>query len=404
MKIKTLVAGAIAAATLFGAASTAGAVNRPEPTGWDGVNDLVIGGGSDTTYNFMQNAELLYNGSQGCETDNTSGSATIGQCKADPNAATETKGNWDHDRMSGKYPTGSGAGIKELQLGTVDYARSSRAPKSSGETDLNFWAYGKDGLAVVTFGARTPGNLTTAQLKNIYNCTITTWDQITGDPADAGKTITPVGMNTASGTKATFDTYLGFDANAGSCVKKLSISGAASFFAFENDVKPLLQSTTATDANALDGTNLDNAIWWMSYAEWKAFSYKRQSASVWSVDGQAPSSATISSNAYPITRFIYHVTRKVDATPDASTDNVVGATVSGSPAVYTADAAAATGGKQGGVREFTEFLCKSSANHANNDFSGLTQYTELGNVYTKTGFIRVPVAERTNGICKVLPG
>ena len=40
--------------------------------------------------------------------------------------------------------------MKALQLGQADYARSSRAPRATGESDLNFWAIGKDGLAMVT--------------------------------------------------------------------------------------------------------------------------------------------------------------------------------------------------------------------------------------------------------------
>ena len=118
---------------------------------------------------------------------------------------------------------------------------------------------------MVTMNGRAPGNITKAQLQGIYNCSITTWDQITGNGADAGKVIQPVGMNAASGTNSTFQSYLGFDPNAGACVKKLS-NGQ---FPLENDTKPVL-----ADA----GIDSANAIWWMSFAEWKSYPYKRQSA------------------------------------------------------------------------------------------------------------------------------
>ena len=140
------------------------------------------------------------------------------------------------------------------------------APKATGESDLDFWAFGKDGLAITTFGNRAPSNITKAQLIGIYNCTITSWQAITGNAADAGKTIEPIGMNPSSGTKATFDSYLGFDANAGSCVKKLP----SGIYPFENDAKPIIDDPTI---------NEDNAIWWMSFAEYKSWSYKRQTAS-----------------------------------------------------------------------------------------------------------------------------
>jgi hypothetical protein len=98
------------------------------------------------------------------------------------------------------------------------------------------------------------------------------------------------------------------------------------------------------------------------------------------------------------------VTKKVDATPSAAgSDDVWGATVAGSPAVYTPDQNVASGGKSGAVREYTEFLCKNSANHTTNDYTGNSNFVELGNRYTLTGFIRVPAAERSNGVCKIFP-
>ncbi len=374
MKLKVLVASVLAATTLFSVAGLAGAT-APEPSGWDDVNDQVVGGGSDTTYAFMQKAELIYNQANGCETDNVTGSATLGQCLKPANASTAVKGNWDHDYFVGRYPNGSSAGVKALQLGQIDYARSSRAPKTSGESDLNFWATGKDGLAMVSYGTRTPGNLTKAQIQGIYNCSITSWQTITGNAADAGKTIEPIGMQPSSGTKATMDTYLGFDANAGACVKKL----ATGFYPIENDAKPVINDPVI---------NEDNALWWSSYAEFRAFSYKRQSGQAWTVDGIGPSSAAISNNSYPITRFIYHVTTKTSTTGVAGSEDLGGA----------------DGGKAGAVREFTEFLCKGSTSHDPNDFSGLTNYQEMTAVYSDTGYIRLPVTERTNGICRLVPG
>ena len=377
MKLKVLVATALVAATLISVAGVAGAT-APEPSGFDDNPDQVVGGGSDTTYPFMSRADRLYNESQGCETINTSGDANLGKCITPTNAGTAVKGDWDHDFFVEKYPSGSSAGAKGVQDGVFDYARSSRAPKASGEGDLNFWAFGKDGLVFETYGTRTPGNLTKAQIQGIYNCSITSWQTITGNPADAGKTIQPWGMNPNSGTKATMDTFLGFDLNAGSCVKKLS--APANYYPFENDSKPII-ADPAFDAS--------NAFWFGSYAEDKAWGDKRQTAQSWSVNGIAPSAGAISNNTYPATRFIYHVTRKVDVSDSSP---------AGTEALGGADSA-----KPGAVREYTKFLCKGSTAHDNNDFTGLTNYQELTQIYSDTGYIRLPVTERTNGICRLVP-
>ena len=130
MKLKTLAAGVLAASITFGTAGAAMAA--PPGSGWDGVPDKVEGSGSDTTYAYMQKVELLFNQAQGCDTDNTAGSANVGKClvPASPDETTTfaKQGNWDHDYFVGRYPSGSTAGIRQLQGigGSADYARSSR--------------------------------------------------------------------------------------------------------------------------------------------------------------------------------------------------------------------------------------------------------------------------------------
>jgi len=371
---KVAVAGVMSAALVATVPSAASAA--PSGTGFDDQNNTFVGGGSDTTYPMMLRIQNLYNGSPGCVTDNTSGSATLGQCLTGAaQTATDVNANWDHDIASNLYPTGSSAGVKALQLGQLDFARSSRAPKASGESDLNFWAYAKDGIAIVTMGTRSPANITKSQIQGIYNCTITQWGQIYGN----GDTtpIAPYGMNASSGTKATMDSYLGFDANAGACVKKLS-TGA---YPFENDLKPII-SDPAGLAN--------NAIWWGSYAELSAFKYKRQSGQFWSVDGVDISLPAIGNNSYTIKRFVYHVSKKVDATPASSGAWQMTGTV---------------GGPGGAVRQLTEWTCKPKASHSTDPYTGANYYDELTNqAIAGTGFQRIPAAERTNGACRLEPG
>ena len=308
-----------------------------------------------------------------------SASPTLGQCVLPPGQSrTDQKGNWDHDVAIQQYPTGSSAGVKALTLNQIDFARSSRGPKSSGESAANFFAYAKDGIAILTMGGRAAGNLTKAQIQGIYNCTITNWATL-GYPAG---TIKPYSMNTSSGTYATFQTYLGFDPNAGTCVQKLGNGDTP----FENDVKQI----TGPGALAADVANAPNAIWWGSFADLKTYGYKRQSAEFWSVDGVAITNGNIANNSYGAKRFVYHVAKKADATPTlagtgAGTGNMTGTTT----------------GKGGGVREFTEFICKPKVDHTASFATGNSLYDDLTGAIVNEGFQRIPTAERTNGACEV---
>ena len=75
MKLKALVATAVAASTLALGAGVASAT-PPSNTGHDDKADTIVGSGSDTTFNFIQKSDLLYNQGQGCNTWNTSGSTS----------------------------------------------------------------------------------------------------------------------------------------------------------------------------------------------------------------------------------------------------------------------------------------------------------------------------------------
>lgn len=94
-------------------------------------------------------------------------------------------------RMSIARPDGSSAGITALLAsprlpGTdhdvIDFARSSRGPKESGEQSLAFIKFAVDSVAWARNASLkpAPGNLTQAQLKGIVNCTTTNWKQVGG--------------------------------------------------------------------------------------------------------------------------------------------------------------------------------------------------------------------------------
>ncbi|GGN25136.1 substrate-binding domain-containing protein [Streptomyces fuscichromogenes] len=112
-------------------------------------------------------------------------------------------------------PDGSGAGITALNTaldgstGCVDFARSSRGPNNTTTTDLTFIPYAKDAVSwVKQDGSALPDDLTTAQLKAIYECTLTSLN---------GVTITPILPQSASGTRAFFLSSIGVT-TPGSCV------------------------------------------------------------------------------------------------------------------------------------------------------------------------------------------
>ena len=96
-------------------------------------------------------------------------------------------------------PNGANAGITTILLnqksdvatggdGTsfcVDFVRSSRAKgTAAGEANLTFYAQSRDAVSYATVGnAYAPTTpLTTAQLKDIFECQVTDWSQVGGQP------------------------------------------------------------------------------------------------------------------------------------------------------------------------------------------------------------------------------
>jgi ABC-type phosphate transport system substrate-binding protein len=378
----TLAAAALGGTVMAGVAGADGTNPPTSGTGWDDKVDRIVGGGSDTTYAWHQLAERIYNQAGGCRVITSSSSPVKGNCTTPPlvQDQTDATGNWDHDVTVSAYPTGSSAGVADLLSGSgrlYDYARSSRGPKTSGETGTEFWGVAKDAVGVVTFAGRPTGNLTDQDIKDIYNCTKTDWSQVGGGLMGSGP-IVPIGMNPDSGTYATFQSFIGVAPNNGACV--VGLNGTKVTYPFENDAKQISENTWLN-------ANRSNAIWWMSAASWKAYDFKRQDSALNNVNGRSPINPTqVLTGQYPITRFIYHVTKATDAAPVGSTDEVTGG----------------TSGKPGAVREFTEFLCKGSGRHGLNEYSGLSNGTELSKATSDTGFIGIPSNQRTNGICAVV--
>jgi ABC-type phosphate transport system substrate-binding protein len=122
-------------------------------------------------------------------------------------------------------PNGSSAGIAALADNETvkghksefcwDYARSSRAKKSTDPTDTTFIPLALDNVTYATLkDSNAPKNLTTADLTEIYNCTVTNWDAFPGGKAG---TIAPYLPQPGSGTLAFFEAAIGVT-SPGPCV------------------------------------------------------------------------------------------------------------------------------------------------------------------------------------------
>jgi ABC-type phosphate transport system substrate-binding protein len=140
-------------------------------------------------------------------------------------------------------PDGSGAGVAALEANArpsgnstnycLDYARSSRARESTDPScatnGICFVSLAGDAVtwadrSAAAGGTDAPGNLTTAQLVKIYECSYTNWDQVGGENAP----IQPFLPQTSSGTRTFFLTALGGGVTPitpGSCVSDGAASG-----------------------------------------------------------------------------------------------------------------------------------------------------------------------------------
>ncbi|CAN5714130.1 hypothetical protein BH10ACT1_BH10ACT1_05510 [soil metagenome] len=458
---KLVFAAAMAGSLLLAATPATAAPGPPTGYGYDGRADIAVGGGSDTTYRAMVGLTDLYNGAGGCNV-NTAVGPDLNTCVYSTNAAdpadANTLGNYDHDTFANANPTGSGAGVASLNNypnpaasvtyngsnTNVDFARSSGGPKTTGGkiTGGNelagdtFWGYSQDGIEVMAFENRgtqlqSAGGsaLTPADLYHIWNCDYTRWAQVPNLGITAGSAtdgpIVPWGLNSASGTFGTFNSYL---ISAGGAPANWTVNGQAcdrfrgtgsSTAPFENDIKPLFNAVGAANlapTNAESINNPNNWIWFGSYGELNTFSYKSNyqypvgTGNTWNaspvpINGSLPSTAKILANTYPIGRTLYHVTRNTDA-------DCPGAANPGDACAFTANpgptlpggtgtdlnVTGASGGKGGAVREFTRWLCRSgSAAQATDPYTGKNYAGEITTAINNAGYTVVPAGLRSAG-------
>jgi ABC-type phosphate transport system substrate-binding protein len=295
--------------------SVAGAGSAAQTTA-----QVVLGSGSDTTYFMMTALGDLYNQAPGCNNLGSPQPLDASCVSGDPADAE----NFFHDSVAQRYFIGSGGGINQLcksGLGSnapIDFARSSRVPlpASAGGSDctgLHFVGFAKDGISWECFPGKTgagckplvsgTNSLTVTQLTNIFvNCTVTNWNQVGG----ASKAIHVYVPQANSGSGVTWAAALGVQLASGQ--------------ALTNCVDPAHQANpgqpgswvSPENTNTLIHTNGDEANVIFSYS---VGVYKRtyhslkgsDGSSLGRINGTTPTTSTIQSGSFPVSRFLFNV-------------------------------------------------------------------------------------------------
>ena len=216
--------------------------------------------------------------------------------------------NYQHDQVHGAFFLGSSNGLNQLctqgaaTTAAIDYARSSRAPKSGDCHNLHFVAYAQDAISWEAFniagsGVSTQNNvtapcaggicLTQAQLKAIYlaPCSITNWNQVGG----ANVPISIYTPQSGSGTRSTFETFLG-----GSSTSCIPAAQLASHQIPENSNEGIPVSDQA------------GAIFPFSWGVWAQSINGAGGAVLGQIDGVTPSKPNIQNGTFPWIRFLYN--------------------------------------------------------------------------------------------------
>ena len=211
-------------------ASVAGAALADPPSGVTPAHTDIVGAGSDTTQQVLDQLSTDYNGQSPAPANKLYSFDAVGS-----SSITTKTGCASITR-----PNGSGAGITALKANAqpsgdttdycIDFARSSRGPQAGDGTGIAFVAFAQDAVtwsATSTTAKPTHAttSLTDAQLKAIYSCDASqlgtgktgpvTWNEVGGTSTDA---VVPVIPQSNSGTRAFFLSAIG-NPTLGSCVQ-----------------------------------------------------------------------------------------------------------------------------------------------------------------------------------------
>jgi ABC-type phosphate transport system substrate-binding protein len=280
----------------------------------------VLGSGSNTTQLMMADIDTLYLFSPGCAQIPTPSGPTAWldfSCQASDPAGTDFNDNYTHDQVHEAYFLGSSNGITQLcdqgqpGVASIQFARSSRAPSATDCTGLHFVAYARDGIPIEGFGSNassfesTPASapckstshfcITQAQAKAIWHtCTITNWDQL-----DSSLPSAPIDMYTpqpGSGTRSTFDTFLGGTNFSETCIDAKGAAYTQSHVIPENGNGPILANGDQNDA-----------LFPFSYGAWITTCNKCDNSLLAKIDNIAASAKTIGNLTFPYGRYLYNV-------------------------------------------------------------------------------------------------
>ncbi|MDD4423149.1 MAG: phosphate ABC transporter substrate-binding protein [Methanocorpusculum parvum] len=119
---------------------------------------------------------------------------------------------------------GSGVGVTAAKEGTADIGMLSRDLKSSEKegSSLKEYVIGRDGIAVIAHPSNTVSDLTTAQIKDIYQGKITNWKEVGGKDLS----IVLIGRDSASGTREFFTEFVLKKEDAAKTMQEYSSNGA----------------------------------------------------------------------------------------------------------------------------------------------------------------------------------
>ena len=340
----------------------------------------VLGSGSDTTQFMMHSIDGLYLFSPGCQQIALPGATKFYDfsCLApDPTGTVPTE-NYQHDQVHEASFLGSGNGIHQIcnqglaGNAHIDYARSSRASSTSDCKGLHFVAYARDGISWEAFddgttasgihgmnnqadtcagsGGLTQFCLSQAQLQGIFiTCTITNWSQVGGQNV-------PISIYTpqaGSGTRLTWDTFLGGPGNSQNCIPAAQ------------------QATHIIDENenvSIPASDRAGAIFPFSAGIWKTQVNSKGGAVLGAVDNVYPSTSTISSSVFPYGRFLFNVFCASCSSPN--------------PNAQQKAATANYVGEEG-------WICKLTANHTTDPISGNNYRADISTAIGNSGFVPI---------------
>ncbi len=178
----------------------------------------------------------------------------------------------------GYNPTGSGSGITAVSEGRCDIGLASRALKDDEKAaGLKETVLALDGIAIIVNPENKVSDLTVEQIAKIYTGEITNWKDVGGDDAE----IVLIGREAGSGTRDGFESIT---ATKDSCKYR--------------------QELTSTGDVITTVTGNPNAIGYASLASVK------DTVKAISVNGIAPSEATVSDGSYEVQRPFILVTKE----------------------------------------------------------------------------------------------